>query len=512
MSKPFYITTTLPYVNADPHVGFAMEFIRADVIARYKKSIGCEVFFNTGTDEHGQKLLTAAKEEGKEVQDYVDGYAAKFRDLKELLGITDEVHFIRTTDTHHMEAAQELWQRCDTNGYIYKKNYQTKYCIGCELEKTDSELVDGRCPIHPKMDIELRDEENYFFALSKLEEKLNALYAAKPTLIIPDFRFNEMRAFLERGLQDFSISRPASKMSWGVPVPTDESHVMYVWFDALTNYISTLGWPNDTKGLYKKFWEEGEKVQYCGKDNIRQQSLMWQAMLLAAELPTTDHVVINGFINSGGQKMSKSLGNVISPSALIEYYKPFAGELASDVLRYYVLRHGNSFEDFDMTAASVLDAYNANLANGLGNLVSRTLKMTTANSVLLEENEIAEIENVVFSSSLTESSLYYYFNQGIKNFEINKACDEVWRMIQEVDKQIQDKKPFSLIKTDPEQAKKDLKWTLSEVYRIAKMLEPLLPKTSIKIREQIKENKILEKPLFYRIDKQSPKDEGYMCL
>ncbi len=494
MSKPFYITTTLPYVNADPHVGFAMEFIRADVIARYKKSIGCEVFFNTGTDEHGQKLLTAAKEEGKEVQDYVDGYAAKFRDLKELLGITDEVHFIRTTDAHHMEAAQELWQRCDTNGYIYKKNYQTKYCIGCELEKTDSELVDGRCPIHPKMDIELRDEENYFFALSKLEEKLNALYAAKPTLIIPDFRFNEMRAFLERGLQDFSISRPASKMSWGVPVPTDESHVMYVWFDALTNYISTLGWPNDTSGLYKKFWEEGEKVQYCGKDNIRQQSLMWQAMLLAAELPTTDHVVINGFINSGGQKMSKSLGNVISPSALIEYYKPFAGELASDVLRYYVLRHGNSFEDFDMTAASVLDAYNANLANGLGNLVSRIMTMA--------ENNIEQKEWTREHVAIEE----------VETFDLKTAMDSIWAHIAELDTFIQKEEPFKVIKLDKERGISLIKKTVEKLWLVSCSLESFLPKTATIIQEAIKTNKKPEKPLFYRIDKQSPKDEGYMCL
>ena len=482
MNKPFYITTTLPYVNADPHVGFAMELIRADVIARYKKSLGHDVFFNTGTDEHGQKLLTAAKEEGKEVQEYVDGYAAKFRGLKDLLDITDEVHFIRTTDAHHMSAAQELWRRCDKNGYIYKKNYQTKYCVGCELEKTDSELVDGKCPVHPNKEIELRDEENYFFALSKLEDKLKELYTQKPTLIIPDFRFNEMKAFLERGLQDFSISRPSAKMSWGVPVPNDETHVMYVWFDALTNYISTLGWGSDDETLYERFWVDGEKVQYCGKDNIRQQSLMWQAMLLAADLPTTDHVVINGFINSGGQKMSKSLGNVIAPADLITFYKPFAGELASDVLRYYLLRHGNSFEDFDMTAESVQDAYNANLANGLGNLTSRILTMAENNSI-----------------STLDPKIVYKKSIELDNFTIDGYMDTIWEKVQNLDKIIQSKEPFKLFKSDFKAAEAVVFDLILEMYMIAKMLAPVMPKTSEKLSFLLKEGKKPEKPLFQRI-------------
>jgi methionyl-tRNA synthetase len=250
--KSVYITTTLPYVNADPHVGFAMEIIRADALARYHTLLGNDVFFNTGTDEHGQKLLRDAEKAGKDVQEYVDMYAEKFRGLKDILGIKDDINFIRTTDEHHVKAAQEMWKRVKENGYIYKKQYQTKYCVGCELEKTDSELVEGKCPIHPNKEIELIDEENYFFAFSKLEDKLKDLYSKKETLVIPEFRFNEMKAFLDRGLQDFSISRLKSKMSWGVPVPDDEDHVMYLWFDALTNYISALGWSEDEKGNYKK--------------------------------------------------------------------------------------------------------------------------------------------------------------------------------------------------------------------------------------------------------------------
>lgn len=487
MKKPVYITTTLPYVNSDPHVGFAMEIIRADALARYYKLSGHEVFFNTGTDEHGQKLLTDATKVGKDVKEYVDHYAEKFRGLKDLLGISEDVHFIRTTDEHHVLAAQEMWRRVKENGFIYKKNYQTKYCVGCELEKTDSELVDGKCPIHPNKEIELRDEENYFFALSKLEKELKDLYDNKPELVIPDFRFNEMKAFLERGLQDFSISRPAAKMSWGVPVPDDAEHVMYVWFDALTNYISTLGWPEDATGDYQKFWEEGLKIQYCGKDNVRQQSMMWQAILLAAKLPNTDNIVINGFINSGGQKMSKSLGNVINPYDLIKDYEAVAGDLSSDVLRYYLLRHVNPFEDSDMTLETIREAYQANLANGLGNLVSRIMNMVVSYGVDLSTEE----KQMTFYEDTPENYL--------TDFDMMKKMDEIWLDLKSIDESVTKTEPFKKIKTNPDEAKRDLHTMLYHLFGLAKKIEPFLPKTSEKIIELIKENKKPELPLFNRL-------------
>ena len=214
--KNFYITTTLPYVNSEPHVGFAMEIIRADVIARNKKLNGYNVFFNTGTDEHGAKIHRNAVAQGIDPQRYVDDLSLKFKDLVPLLGITEDVKFIRTTDSHHIKAAQEFWKLCDKNGYIYKKNYKIKYCVGCELEKTESELVDGKCPIHPLMVIDEIDEENYFFKFSEFDKPLLDLYKNNPQLVIPDFRFNEIKAFVERGLQDFSISRLKSKMPWGI--------------------------------------------------------------------------------------------------------------------------------------------------------------------------------------------------------------------------------------------------------------------------------------------------------
>jgi methionyl-tRNA synthetase len=491
-NQPFYITTTLPYVNADPHVGFAMEIIRADAIARYQTLQGREVFFNTGTDEHGQKLFDAAAKNGEAVQTYVDRYAASFRNLKPLLHISDDVHFIRTTDAHHEAAAQELWRRVRDNGYIYKKNYQAKYCVGCELEKTDSELNDeGRCPIHPDRDIQLIDEENYFFAFKKVEPLLKELYEKNPTLVIPDFRFNEMKAFLARGLEDFSISRLKSKMSWGVPVPDDEDHVMYVWFDALTNYISTLGWPEDAKGDYKKFWKEGIKVQYCGKDNVRQQSMMWQAMLLAAGLPTTDHIIINGFINSGGQKMSKSLGNVLSPAEIIDMFTPVAGELASDVLRYYLLRHVNSFEDSDMTIETVREAYTSGLANGLGNLVSRIMTMAENSKVSLS---VEELEMKAFDGNSEEGY------KDLENFEINKFVDEIFNFeLQTLDAYIQREEPFKKIKVDEDAGKKDIHYLLFHLYGAVLKLAPILPKTSEKIIDIIKAGKKPETPLFQRL-------------
>ncbi|MCC7436486.1 methionine--tRNA ligase [Candidatus Nomurabacteria bacterium] len=483
--KTFYITTTLPYVNNDPHVGFAMEIIRADSIARTKKLGGFEVFFNTGTDEHGQKLLTDAEKSGKDVKEYVDYYAEQFRGLISLLGISGDVHFIRTTDTHHESAAQELWKIVDKNGYIYKKNYKAKYCVGCELEKTDSELnEEGRCPIHPGRDIELRDEENYFFAFSKVAPLLEKLYSEKPNLVIPEFRFNEMKAFLSRGLEDFSISRLKSKMSWGVSVPGDDEHVMYVWFDALTNYISTLGWPEDSKN-FEKFWKNGTPVQYCGKDNTRQQSMMWQGMLLAAGLPTTDHIIINGFINSGGQKMSKSLGNVISPYDIVAIFAGVAGELSSDVLRYYLLRHLNSFEDSDMTIESLNEAYQSHLANGLGNLTSRIMTLSETHCEGFDDlPHFEHPENI---------------SKAVAEFDLQKAMNHIWQTIGEVDQKIQITKPFSVVKEDKQAGVAIIEALVSDLYGIAVSLAPFMPKTSAKIIELIRDNKKPETPLFARL-------------
>ena len=480
--KPFYITTTLPYVNADLHMGHALEFVRADVIARYKKLQGFDVFFNTGTDEHGMKIYEKALSSKQNPQEFVDQSFLKFKESVKIFGMDfDVLHFVRTTDEHHVKAVQEFWKRVYDNGYIYKKNYEAKYCVGCEETKSDSELVNNECPIHPGRALELIEEENYFFKYSAFGEKLLKFYEENPNFVIPDFRFNEMKAFISRGLQDFSISRLKSKMSWGIEVPNDPEHVMYVWFDALVNYISTLGWPEDNK-QFEKYWENGNPTQYCGKDNTRFQSAMWQAMLMAAGIKNSHQIVVNGHITAGeGLKMSKTLGNVVDPKEIVKEY-------GTDALRYFLLREISSFEDSPFTMERFKEAYNAGLANGLGNLVSRILTMSATYDVSLSGDEL---------------KIKYFNNDSEKylnDFDINKCINELWVKLKNLDEYIQKKEPFKNIKINPDEAKKDVHYLLFHLYGHALELEPFLPQTSEKIQNLIKENKKPEKPLFLRKD------------
>lgn len=480
MSKTFYITTTLPYVNADLHVGHALEFVRADAIARYKKIAGFDVFFNSGTDEHGMKILDKAKEVGKSPKEFVDEAFERFKAQTRSFGMSEDVHFVRTTDERHEKSAQEFWKKVAENGFIYKKNYKTKYCIDCEEEKTESELVNGKCPIHPSRELEIVDEENYFFAFSKFQKPLLDFYKKNSNLIIPKFRYNEVIAFVEHGLEDFSISRLKSKMPWGIPVPEDDEHVIYVWFDALTNYISTLGWGTDNEEDFIKYWIKGTPTQYCGKDNTRFQAIMWQAMLMAAGIPNTYQIVVNGHITAGGGiKMSKSLGNVVDP-------KEISAEYGVDALRYFLLGEVSSFEDSPFSKERFKEVYNAKLANGLGNLVSRIMKMAQDN--LDKPVKIPEWED-----------MNEYFSY-LEKFEINKACDFIWDEIGSMDKFIQENQPFKLVKTEKKAGQKMISDLVIKLYSIARMLNPILPETSQKIKELVKQNKIPEKPLFARKD------------
>ena len=487
----FYITTTLPYVNSKPHLGFALEMVQADVIARYHKEVlSQEVFFNTGTDEHGLKIYRKAQEESKDIQKYVDESAENFKKLMPALGLLPDLHFIRTTDKSHIAAAQEFWKRCFNNGDIYKKIYKVKYCVGCELEKTESELDEqGHCLIHPHLNIELIDEENYFFRFSKYQKPLLDFYEKHPDFVVPDFRFNEIKQFVKSGLQDFSISRLKSKMSWGVPVPDDDSHVMYVWFDALINYVSTLGWPKDEK-KFQDFWgskDSPKALQIAGKDNLRQQSAMWQAMLMSAGLPTSRQIIIHGFINSHGAKMSKSLGNVADPYEILSQLQSrgLSKEQAVDALRYYLLREIPTFEDGDYTWEKFVESYNANLANGLGNLVSRVMTMAKSHSVQRPASSV-ELDQSDFTGFLSK-------------FELQKAADGIWNKIKACDEYIQKTEPFKAIKTTPEQAKKDIEHLLDQLYEISENLLPFLPYTSQKILEALKNSAEVPK-LFPRIE------------
>lgn len=458
-----YITTTLPYVNADPHIGFAFELIEADALARFWRLMGHAVFFNTGTDEHGQKIARKADEKGESRQVYVDHYAGEFERLKQALNISYDA-FIRTTDEHHKHAAQEIWQRCAANGDIYKKKYSGLYCIGCESFKTESELVEGKCPDHGVAP-ELVEEENYFFALSKYQSYLEA-YLSREGVILPEWRRQEALNFVKQGLQDFSISREKARLDWGIPVLGDEGQVMYVWFDALTNYISTLGWPEDTDGNYQKFWQDSEPVQVAGKDQVRFQSVMWQAMLRSAGLAPTHTVIYHGFINSGGQKMSKTIGNVISPYELTARY-------GTDATRYLLLRHVHPFEDTDITWERLDEWYNANLANGLGNLVARITKM-------------AESYGVTYQGNYPES---VFGGNELDTYKLNEVMDGIWGSVQNLDLYIQREEPFKKIKVDEAGAKKDVTHLLSELYLIGKKLEPFMPETAANIQKAVRENK-----------------------
>ena len=448
----FYLTTTLPYINSAPHLGFALEIVRADALARAHRLAGDHVFFNTGVDEHGLKIWRKAQGLGMETQAYCDRLAASFDDLKDLLNLSYD-NFIRTTDQHHQAAAQEFWQRCLASGDIYKQRYSVKYCVGCEMEKTDSELENGRCPLHPDQELELIDEENYFFRLSKYQDQLLKLYDSQPDFVVPANRLKEIRNFVANGLQDFSISRLASKLPWGVAVPSDPEQVMYVWFDALVNYVSAIGWP-DKLDSFNRWWPA---VQIAGKDNLRPQALMWQAMLMSAGLPASQQIFIDGFITAGGQKMSKSLGNVISPVELVEKF-------GADAVRYYLLAEINDRDDGDYTDERFMEVYQADLANGLGNLFSRLGNLAWKNGV----------------SPLTPQAgqLYTKVIQSIEDWQFNQAIGHIWQVYRQIDKELTEQQPWKL---GTAAAQKSLQPLIADLVAAAYCLQIFLPTTAEKI-------------------------------
>ncbi len=465
--KTFYITTTLPYVNAEPHIGFALELVQADAIARSHRAHGERVIFNTGTDEHGLKIFRAARAEGVETQEYVDRLSKRFRDLTVALNIST-THFIRTTDPHHVSAAQEFWRRCDRNGDIYKKAYRIKYCVGCELEKTESEIVRGKCELHPNLALEELEEENYFFRFSKYQDALLKLYAERPDFVFPASRLNEVAAFVRGGLRDFSISRLTEKLPWGVPAPGDDSQVMYVWFDALVNYISTLGWPED-ENTFRTFWPG---VQIAGKDNLRQQAAMWQAMLLSAGLPPSRQILIHGFITSEGRKMSKSSGNVVDPFQVVEQY-------GADAARYYLLREISPFDDGDFSEAKFRDRYNGDLANGLGNFASRVLALAERAADRIHFSDPVE-EEVTVAIERARTAVADHLDK----FAFHEAFAALFELIGFGDRYVNERTVWAI--KDPA-AQAAAVWNLVVILdNVAKLLEPFLPASSKAIAERIK--------------------------
>ena len=479
MSK-FYITTAIPYVNAAPHIGFALELVQADVVARHHRQIGEKVFFLTGADENSLKNVQAAEKEGLEIQELVDKNTKKFIDLAEVLNISND-YFIRTTSRKHFSGAQKLWLATKVKD-IYKKKYRGLYCVGCEQFYTEKELIDGRCPEHHTAP-EAVAEENYFFKLSNYQKILEKLIESGKYQIIPASRKNEVLSFIKMGLADFSISRSQARAkNWGVPVPGDSSQVMYVWYDALANYLTALDYDKNSKN-FKKFWPAD--VHIIGKGIIRFHAVYWPAMLLSAGLPLPKKLFVHGYINLGGAKMSKSLGNIVDPFVLAEKY-------GAEVVRYYLLRYIHSTQDSDFSDEKLREAYNADLANGLGNLVSRVAGLIEQNETKLSPPSPLRLRRGKQDKN---------FNKLIDNFLFDQALKYIWDNISSLDGLITKTKPWALAKAGKtKELTKVLNQAVIGIFQISQLLKPFLPKTAEKIEAIFKAKKIKKgEPLFPRI-------------
>ena len=478
MDKKFYITAAIPYVNAAPHIGHALELVQTDAIARYHKLLGEEVLSLSGGDENALKNVQAAEAAGEEVQNFVDKNTEKFLELSKKLNCEFDVWQKGSDQKTHFPSSQKLWELCDKSGDIYKKTYEGLYCVGCETFYTKDELnAQGECFEHPGKKLESVSEENYFFKLSKYQKQLINLIKSDKLKIIPDERKNEVLSFLKEPLQDISISRTNERAkNWGVPVPRDNSQRMYVWFDALNIYQSGIGFGWDEK-KYKKWWPADLHV--IGKGITRFHAVYWPAFLLSAGLELPKAVFIHGYFTVNGQKMSKTLGNVIDPVELIKKY-------GADALRYYFLAKFSPFTDGDFSEEKLKDVYNGELANGLGNLVSRVAKLAETSGFEFPVNKNDQIYRPAQKEAVEE----YRFDQALAN---------IWNVdISAVDIHINQETPWTRKGSD---LQKILQEEINNIRIIAKRLEPFLPETAEKIEEQFKGPKIKAgAPLFPRLD------------
>lgn len=474
MDKKFYVTTAIDYTNDVIHIGHAYQKIISDVLARYHRLIGDKTFFLTGTDEHGQKVEKSAKEKGIEPKEFVDKIAKEDQKQWDGLNISYD-RFIRTTDEDHIKFAQKFYLKAKANGDIYKKKYEGLYCEGCESFKEESELIDGKCEFHPNKELQKISEENYFFALSKYQKFLEDHLEKHPEFVWPDSKRKEIISFIKSGLKDFSISR--QNVSWGIPVPDDPKHTIYVWFDALINYL--------TYGEEEKCWPAD--VHVLGKDNQRFHAIYWPAMLKSTgyELPKT--ILVHDFISLNGQKVSKSLGNVILPSELTKKY-------GVDGTRYYFLRFGPLTNDIDITLEKITEVYNADLANGLGNLISRVAKLAESTSGYIYKEEVDEIP-----------SLFYDVETEILKYRFDNALSLISGAIRGTDEYLSRERPW--LKNLSDENQKISKYTnittaIENILEIAYCLQIFLPETAKKILEQFSNSKIKsQEPLFPRLAK-----------
>jgi methionyl-tRNA synthetase len=468
MSK-YYVATAIPYVNAKPHLGHAILHLYADALARYHRQLGDDVLYSAGTDEHGGKIAETAAKVGKTPQQLVDEISASFKQGLEKLGISND-SFIRTTDPRHEKIAGIIWKNLSKD--IYKNSYVGLYCVGCEEFKTEAYVkeTNGICPLHNR-EYEKVEEENYFFRLSKYNDQIKEAIVSGELDIKPLSRKNEILGVLKEGLEDISISRSSEKISWGIPVPGDPTQVMYVWFEALMNYITVLGYPDNE--YFTKYWPADAQV--IGKDILRFHAAIWPAMLLGLDIPLPKLLFVHGFITNDGKKMSKTLGNVVDPLEVVDTY-------GLDAFRYYIYRHGPSSEDVDFTWEKFETAYNGELANELGNAVQRVAAMI-----------IKYQESVIGIVPEAEHDVGQY-HEAIAECRFDRAMEAIWEQVRGLNQYIEEEKPWSIAKeNDQEHLQEVLAEAVSSLLEIADLLVPFLPDTAKKIQSVFSDGVI--KPL-----------------
>ena len=472
----FYITTSIAYVNAPPHIGYALELIQADVLARHHRLVGNDTWFLTGTDEHGTKIAKASAAANLSPEEFTNQISEKFLSLAKVLNISND-DFIRTSDQkRHWPSAQKLWLELAERGDLYKKNYGGLYCIGHEAFIKKSDLKDDVCPLH-KTKPEKIEEENWFFKLTSYKKQLKKIIESDELQILPASRKSEVLNLLDDA-EDISFSRPFNPptggIRWGVPVPDDATQTMYVWADALSNYISAIGYADDnSQALFKKFWPAD--IHLVGKDILRFHAIVWPAMLLSASLPLPKSIYVHGFITADGEKMSKTIGNVVDPFKMVEKY-------GSEVVRYYLLREIPSDEDGDFSEEKLKERYNGDLANGLGNLVQRV-------ATLIENNLDGKL---IYDEKLIEpgiaqkiSDIVVRYKQNIESFRLHEALANVWELISFANVYIDDKKPWAAIKRDEKEFLMIMTDLMLMLHNIAFLLSPFLPETADKIAKII---------------------------
>jgi methionyl-tRNA synthetase len=464
MPNSFYITTPIYYVNDQPHLGHAYSNLLADVVARYQRQLlgDDKVFFLTGTDEHGAKVAEKAEEKGLPVEVFVDQVAEQFTLAWKNLAISNN-DFIRTTEERHIQAVTKIMGRLRAaqtptgNDVLYKSEYEGLYCRGCEKFLTERDLVDGKCPLHPNQEPERLKEQNWFFRLTDFLPQLEELITTNQLKIVPEGRKNETLGYIRQGISDFSVSR--EKVSWGIPMPWDPSQVIYVWTEALMNYLTAIGYPDEEK-RWQQWWPA--EAQVLGPEILKFHALYWPAMLLALKLPLPEKLYVHGFFTVDGQKMSKSLGNVIDPNILVEKF-------GSDATRYLILSQFSFGSESDIKVSDFVERYNADLANGLGNLVARLTNL--AEKYLPAGTEIPEVVDLRSSQ----------INNCFADMKVREALQLIWQIITECDGQLEQEKPWELAKTDLQRVTVLLTELLAKVRFIGQAIAPVLPETSEKI-------------------------------